>query len=401
MKDGQVGQSPATRSSDGFRQDRRSGAEPPRQDVEGTPDQPSVWLILSSKTGDNGQALRVAGALGWSFEHKYVHMRDAFVYGKPRVKPSLDHVDLSRSDPLEGPWPDLVITVGRRPCSVALWVREQSRGRTKIVLIGKPSGPIEWFDLVIASAESSFPPLPNVTPISLPLMSIDTKAIARAGEEWRPRLADLPRPLIALLVGGATGPFTYDRTVVDRLVKAAEDVIARTGGTVYVTTSRRTPESAVAGLRERLPPGAELFSWEPGATGNPYQALLALADGFIVTGDSISMMVEVVLARKPLAIFPVPVSLLGAVDQWRRVFLRKLFTAGGNQSVDGLRQAVARVLYRLGLAAPTRDFLAFHKLLIDSGWAVPMGQGFPEPRRDVPDDLPRIVAAIKALCHRG
>lgn len=379
----------------------RAGSGSDRQQASGglgDSQQPSVWLILSGKTGDNGQALRVAEALGWRFERKHVQMRDAFVYGKPRVRPSLDHIDLPHSDPLEGPWPDIIITVGRRPCSVALWVRQQSGGRSKIVLIGKPSGPIEWFDLVIASAESAFPPLPNVTTVTLPLMYIDAEAIAAAAKKWRPEFADLPRPLIGMLIGGATGPFVFNRAVVDRLIKVAQEVMAETGGTVYFTTSRRTPESAVAEIRDRLPPGAWLFSWMPDATANPYHGLLALADGFIVTGDSISMMVEVVLARKPLAIFPVPVSFTGAIDQWRRVLIRHVFSTTGNGSIDGLRRLAAKLLYRLRLAAPTRDFLAFHRLLIDNGWAVPLGRGFPQPQHDVPEDLPRVVASIKALC---
>ena len=105
-----------------------------------SPATPRVWVILSDKRGDNGQVETLVDALGWPVENKYVHMKPEWVLGKPRYRPSLDHLDLSRSDPLEGPWPDLIITVGRRPSMVALWVKQQSGGKTKIVLIGKPSG---------------------------------------------------------------------------------------------------------------------------------------------------------------------------------------------------------------------------------------------------------------------
>ena len=358
---------------------------------------PRVWVILSDKHGDNAQALRVAAALDWDFECKFVQMKEHFVLGKPRVRPSLDHIDGDRSDPLEAPWPDLIITIGRRPSSVALWVRQQSGGHAKIVLIGKTSGPIERFDLVIASGESSFPPLSNVVGVTLPLMSIDTEAIAAAGETWRPRLADLPRPLIAMLVGGATGPFVYNHAVVERLARTVDEVMAETGGSVFITTSRRTPQSAVTALKDGLPAGARIFTWSPEAADNPYKGLLALADGFIVTGDSISMMVEVILCRKPLAIFPVPVSFIGSLDRWRRAFIRNLYAKSEGGWFDRLRQPVARLFYRLRLANPTRDFAAFHQLLIDRGWAVPMGQGFPQPRREIPDDLSRVVASVKAL----
>lgn len=375
-----------------------AASEKPPARIEGEPSgPPRVWVILSDKHGDNAQALRVAAALGWDFERKFVQMKEPFVLGKPRVRPSLDHIDGDRSDALEPPWPDLIITIGRRPSSVALWVRHQSGGHAKIVLIGKTSGPIERFDLVIASGESSFPPLSNVVDVTLPLMSIDTEAIAAAGEAWRPRLAALPRPLIAMLVGGATGPFVYNRAVVERLIRTATEVMADTGGSVYITTSRRTPQSAVAALEDGLPAGARIFTWAPEVADNPFKGLLALADGFIVTGDSISMMVEVILCRKPLVIFPVPVSFIGSLDRWRRAFIRKLYAKSDGGWIDRLRRPVAGLFYRLRLANPTRDFAAFHQLLIDRGWAVPMGQGFPQPRREIPDDLSRVVASIKAL----
>lgn len=358
---------------------------------------PRVWLVLGDKGGDNGQAEAVAKALGWPCERKSLRMRAPFVLGKPRVAAALDHIDLERSDPLEPPWPDLVLTIGRRPSSVALWIREQSGGRTKIVLIGKPSGPIAWFDLVVASAENAMPPLPNVVPVTLPLMAIDAEAIAAAGAAWQDRFADLPRPLIAVLVGGSTGQVAFDRAVVDRVIAAIHEVSRQTGGTVCVTTSRRTPESAVSRLAASLPAGGRLFPWTPEAGENPYHGLLALADGFVVTGDSISMMVEVVRARKPLAILPIPVRGVGRVDQWRRAWIRALFADRGHGWRRHLRQAMARLLHRLGVATQTRDFLAFHRLLVERGLAAPLGRGFPPPKGEVPDDLPKVVAAIKAL----
>ncbi len=91
---------------------------------------PRTWVILSDKRGDNGQVETIVDALPWPAEHKYVHMRPQWVLGKPRYRPSVDHLDLSRSDTLEGPWPDLIITVGRRPSMVALWVRKQSVNKT-------------------------------------------------------------------------------------------------------------------------------------------------------------------------------------------------------------------------------------------------------------------------------
>ena len=59
---------------------------------------PRTWVILSDKRGDNGQVETIVDALPWAVDHKYVHMRPQWVLGKPRYRPSVDHLDLSRSD---------------------------------------------------------------------------------------------------------------------------------------------------------------------------------------------------------------------------------------------------------------------------------------------------------------
>jgi uncharacterized protein len=355
---------------------------------------PRVWLVLGDKGGDNAQVEIIAPALGWPCERKYVHMRAPYVRGKPRVTPSLHHIDRARSDPLAPPWPDLVITIGRRPSMVALWIAEQSGGRTRLVLLGKPSGMMERFDLVIAGAEAQLAPLPNVLAITLPLMRVDAARIAAAVELWRPRFAALPRPLVAFLIGGPTGPFRYDGAVVERLLAEAIKVV-RQGGTPYLTTSRRTPAAVVAALRAGLPAGAALFEWTPDGADNPYLGLLGIADGFVVTGDSISMMVEIARLGRPLAIFDLPTGRLGAVDQLRRALTRRLFAPGTGPG--GLRRRLATALHRAHLLTHTRDFRAFHRLLIEQGLAVRAGEPLRPTRVTAPDDLPLVVARIRAL----
>ncbi len=362
-----------------------------------TGNQPRVWLVLGDKTGDNAQALTIAEALPWHCEHKHIQVRDEFVLGKPRVAPTLSHIVPERSDLLEPPWPDLIITVGRRPANVALWIRDQSQRHTRIVLVGKPSGMMDAFDLIVASAENQFPPLANVLPISLPLMRVDEAAVRDAAGIWAPRLTHLPRPLIAILVGGPTGPFIFNRRVTRRLLALARQIIEETGGTPYLSTSRRTPPQAVTALAEALPGQARLFAWMNQGDDNPYRGLLALADGFVVTGDSISMLTEIVRLRRPLAVFPLPTGVIGSLDQLRRALARLLFLPARGTRFDTLRQRLARTVYCAGLITHTRDFRAFHKMLIDQGLAVPAGAGFPAPSGQVPDDLAPVVERIKAV----
>jgi uncharacterized protein len=366
-------------------------AAPPEPAIPGR-----VWLLLGDKPGDNAQVEAVVEALGWPCERKVLQWRHPFATVKPRFRATLDHVDLSRSAPLEPPWPDLVLTVGRRPSMAALWIKTRAGGRTRLVLLGKPSGMMERFDLVIAGAEVQLPPRPNLVPIRLPLMRAHAPEIEAAVATWRGRLAPLPRPLIAILVGGPTVPFAFDARVSAELCRLAAEIAAG-GGTPYVTTSRRTPRAMVDALRTGLPEAAQLFEWAPGSADNPYLAQLGLADGFIVTGDSVSMIAEVVRARKPLAILDLPLSRFGALDQWRRTLMRRLF----HPEAGRLRRLVAAGAYRARLLQATRDFRAFHRMLLDQGLAVRAGEPLLPPRGAVPDDLPMVVARIKALMSTG
>jgi hypothetical protein len=358
-------------------------------------------VILSDKRGDNGQVETIVDALPWPVENKYVHMRPEFVLGKPRYRPSLDHLDLSRSDPIEsGPWPDLIITVGRRPSMAALWIRKQSGNKTKIVLVGKPSGHMLDFSLVIASAENQMPPMHNFLPTTLPLMRVDPKDVAAEAQAWQERFAVLDKPLIAVLIGGETNPFIMNRQVANDLVATAHWVVDELGGTPYVTTSRRTTPEVVEVLRRDLPAQAIFYEWTADAADNPYRALLGSADGFIVTADSVSMMVEVIYLHKPLAIFPLPGGWLGDIDQGRRSLAHWLFNPRQESTLDRWRHRFARGFYYvdvLKVLCATRDFRAFHRLLVEKGLAVWAGQPFEQPAGELPDDLGVVVRRIEGL----
>lgn len=324
---------------------------------------PRTWLLLGEKPGDNAQARVLADALGWPVETRTVRMRPEWVLGKPRVRPSLEHLDPARSDRLEPPWPALLITVGRRLSSAALWVRRESGGATKLVLIGKPRRLLGRFDLVVAGAQYRIGARPNVVRIGFPLLRVDPGAVAAAADAWRGRLAGARRPLLALLVGGPTKAVRFDAGVARTLAARAVADAERAGGSLYVCTSRRTPAAILDALAAALPAGTPLYRWQPDDPENPYLALLGLADRFAVTADSATMMVEVARLGRPLAIARLP-----ARRSWLRALTR------------------------------SRDLDAVARLLLARGLAVELGQPWRPPAgAALADDVAAVVARIRAL----
>lgn len=371
---------------------------------------PRIWRVLGDKRGDNGQVEIIAEALarqhGWESELRHLEMRPKYVFGKPRVGPTLYHLDPERSDALEPPWPHLILTSGRRPANAALWIKRRSGGRSRIVLVGKPSGWMAHFDLIITSAETLPAPFPNVLHIGLPLMQLDPARLEAGRAQWQAAFADLPRPLVVFLIGGPTNPFVYNADVVRRL-RARIDQVLAAGGSPYLVGSRRTPKPFMQRLRQGLPATVRVYDWNRPEGENPYAGLLALGDRFVVTGDSISMQVEVARLGRPLEILSLPTGWFGGIDNARRRLAAWLFQPPRDASPrEQTRIATARALYHLRLLQQTRHFPRFHRMLVDQGlahWAgedhnqTAMACGHDRAGQQTEQDLQRILERIEGL----
>jgi len=360
-----------------------------------------IWLVIGDKPGDNAQVEIIAEALGLPFEVRRVLPKEQFVLGKPSFDASLYHLDLDRSDKLEPPWPDFILTIGRRPSMAALWIQEQSGGRTRIILLGRPKKWIERFELVIVPSQYQLPERSNVLNFDLPLMRSNEAAIAEAVKHWQEAFDGLDKPVTALLVGGQTKPFRFDKAAAQELLDKTSTVLSQSPGTLYITTSRRTPPGVVNTLREQLPAYAILYEWDPdNRADNPYLALLGLADQFIVTGDSISMMVEVARRGKPLAIFELPYQ-KDLATRLRRLLTEVGRIEAGAAGSGKVFPRLMALLQKIRLAGYPRDLTAIHALLYQQKLAVPLGNPFLRGGPRAVDELAQVVERIRRIVLQG
>ena len=368
-----------------------TGARPPR-----------VWVLTTEKLGDNAQVLAVADALGWPYELK--HLEFTSVNHSRTVEPLLWELAVDRSSPLVPPWPDLLLTIGRRPSPVALGIRRRSGGKTKLVQVGQGESRVGFacFDLVIGNPQCLLPARPNLVQLELPLLYGKSVTIAAAVAQWKPQFLSLPRPWTALLVGGATAPLILNAEVTRRMMGEIKHLMTREGGSLLVTTSPRTSTEVVNIIEAGMPENGFFHRWVRGGQSNPYPAILGLADRFIVTSDSISMLTEVVRQGKPLAIYPLPYrrkSIRKSIWRWYRQVLRGLLFPPGEAITElgRWRGGVGDCLIRLGLLQYHRDFSRFHQQLVDRGLVVRFGTPFLPVQTSPPNDLPMVVERIKAL----
>ncbi len=265
---------------------------------------PTVWCLLGKKAGDNTQVVALAGALGWEYECKHIIARPWELLTHLGLGVTLAGIDQRASSVLEPPWPDLILTAGRRNEPVARWIARQSGGCSRLVHIGRPWSPLATWDLIVTTPQYSLPEQPNVLYNSLPLHALSSEALDTAARQWLPQVAPLPRPRIAVLIGGDSGRFVMTSQKGAQLGRLVNDLAAKIDGSLMITDSPRTPAEVGEAVRAEVQ--VRHFFHRVAAGGeNPYMGLLALADAFVVTGESMSMLGEAAVVGRPLFIFDI------------------------------------------------------------------------------------------------
>lgn len=343
---------------------------------------PVIWLVDAYRAGERGQVRALAEALGWPVATKTLSYRGAVVWPHVLGQASIAGITAQSRSQLRPPWPDLVVSSGVRNEPVCRWIRRQSGGRTRYVHIGRPWGPLDSFDLVITTPQYCVPDHPRVLHNTLTLHGINADALARAREHWESRFAALPQPRIAVVVGGDSGPFTLGPRAASHLGREASELAASRGGSLLVTTSARTRDSAVEALRRNVGVPHYFYRWRMRDRDNPYLGILACADCVIVTGDSIAMLSEACATAKPVQIFDLGGMRAGASNVDRD------FRPGA---------VLYAALLRWFWAPLSRDITRVHSRLRDTGAATWLGEPPNAARAEAVTDLPRAVAAVRAL----
>nr|WP_321986737.1 mitochondrial fission ELM1 family protein [uncultured Lichenicoccus sp.] len=227
-----------------------------------------------------------------------------------------------------GPLPDgLVLGVGGVAAAVGAALRRQGR---RVVQIQNPRMRFDRFDLVVANTHDEIAG-PNVLLSRNALHRVGPEVLAAARAVWAQRLAHLPRPLVAVLVGGSNGRFRLDAPTGQALAAQLAAMMRSERVGLALTPSRRTSPDVRLALQGALSP---LGAWVWGMQGdNPYFGLLACADAIVVTADSVSMVSEAAATTVPVLVAPLP-------GRSRRIglFLRTLQQAGRIRMFDGRLQ---------------------------------------------------------------
>ncbi len=256
--------------------------------------QPLVWVVDSSYTGELHARIGLAERLDYGYELIPLPGNELDIYHKTLENRYRSHAKAS---------PLIIISgTGEETTAEIADLRKLFQG--------------QLFNIYLASIlpEQLHPRLAEYDLIASPQLSgnnvvtllgvphqLSQENLANARLLYTDYFHTLPKPIIALLVGGNTrycAGFTpsHARHIAEKVHK----INIALGGCVMITNSRRTPSDALTALLKQLSDTRHyFFDWQC-IESHFYHALLAHADMFVVTGDSLSMCSEAAFTGKPI-----------------------------------------------------------------------------------------------------
>jgi mitochondrial fission protein ELM1 len=293
----------------------------PVSEVRDAPlDDPPVWVLDDFRGGGASAALGIAERLGvpfrripltwnWMAGVAGFSRRGTLIglaqpgHGREDRAPAFTPAVSLLAPPPGGEGPRLVICATARAASVALWLK--SRFACHVVYCPGP-GPLfapllsplggllrpDAYDMLVVPAEARPGRQDSLFPVLGAPHRVSPLVLQQAGNAWAERLSHLPRPHVALLVGGPVRGTDMPPAMAHALARKVGRLALRLGGSVLATTSRRTGAEASDALAAGLSRTMHLlYRWgEPGA--NPYLGFLADADAIVVTADATTMLSE-------------------------------------------------------------------------------------------------------------
>jgi mitochondrial fission protein ELM1 len=338
---------------------------------------PRVWAVASYRAGENSQISGLANRLGGEVVTKRLRYNGwAGPLGLVRAT-SRGGIDSAGSDALVPPWPDILISAGLKNEPVCRWIKATSGGHTRIVFLGRTWARRSVFDLVVTTPQYRLPAEPNVVHNLMTQHGVTPERLAADRSRWEARFAELPRPVLGVLIGGDSGPFVLGRRAARRLARQINRMVDVRGGSAIITTSSRTRLEVAGALEAALSVPAVLHRYRANDPQNPYFGILALADAFVVTSDSVAMLSEAAATGCAVHIFD-----LGAADM-----------EGSDRTAKSLSYRAMMALLPKRLS---RDIGLFHEAFIAAGHGTWSEASYRTGSRTAAEEIEATVARVRA-----
>jgi mitochondrial fission protein ELM1 len=260
----------------------------------------TAWILSDGKIGDEVQCFGIAEALGLLPQCRLIAPRAPWRWLAPHVPISPRDAPLRPNSPIAPPFPDILFAAGRQTVPYLRRVREESCLRTFTIFIKDPYTGPETADVIWVPEHDALRGK-NVIVTRTPANRIGRALDGLRSASPDPRIAALPRPRVALILGGDSVNHRFTRRDRDRLIDIAGMVIGDGCG-LMISPSRRTPPALLAELMTAVGDNPHAFVWD-GTGDNPYPQMLAHTNHVIVTSDSVNMVGEAAATGMPVHVY--------------------------------------------------------------------------------------------------
>ena len=257
-----------------------------------------TWALSDGRAGNARQAQALAQALDSTATDWELTPRAPWQWLAPRRVPGASHAfGPAFAAALTTP-PALAIGCGRQAALATRLLR--GRGSATVQILDPRMAASHW-DIVVAPIHDALRG-DNVVQVLGSLHPVNDSWLARMQAEFMGP-GQLQGPRTAVLLGGPTRHASFSTDDVAGWLAAITVALDRSGGSVMLCASRRTPaamrgwlRSHVAAIRGR--PGLLWLDDSDGA--NPYPGVLAWADCIVCSPDSVNMLSEACATRAPV-----------------------------------------------------------------------------------------------------
>ena len=258
-----------------------------------------IMAVSDARAGNLRQAQALADALGSSHRESCIlQPRWPWRLFAPLRAPGSAHAFAGGFAAATKDAPAVAIGCGRQAALATRLLR--ARGSRVVQILDPRIDPANW-DVVVVPQHDHLRGA-NVLTMLGSLHPVDAAWLAQARDTFA-TFAALPQPRTAVLLGGSSRHVRFDRMSFELLASGLEAALARDGGSLLLTTSRRTPRELRVALRHRYreTPGLSWLGPEDG--DNPYAGMLAWADRIVCSPDSVNMISEACATDAPVHVF--------------------------------------------------------------------------------------------------
>lgn len=262
---------------------------------------------MDNRIGSRHQAEGIADCLDKSkFEIIFKEIKYTSLAALPNILRGRTLIGITKDSKqnLIPPFPDIVLSASRRCAPVARWIKKQHKTAKLIQLLHIGRTGVKDFTAIFAPEhDSNKYQAPNIHYTIGSPHFITSEKLSSAAIQWKDKFASLPHPITAVIIGGSIKKHPFSAKNAEELALQIKKIKEKDGGSLLITTSRRTgihAEKLIMQQLQSIPNYSYLWG---NKEENPYLGFLACADNLIVTGDSVSMCCEATATGKPLAIF--------------------------------------------------------------------------------------------------